>query len=220
MSDPKAAAPPTWPFRRSVRVTGGALRDLVLTRIVKHWVDLCVEGTENLDGLASSALFIFNHGDDFDVPVLYAALPAKIRNRLSVATGSNIIDEHPILAFVIRFFYAGFSFARQPPYRPSLRYVGELVASGRHILLAPEGQLSETGELGEFKDGIGLLAVKLGVPVVPMKITGLYGTVPMHAAWPKRHANATVHIGAPLHFGRDEKYRDVTLALRKAVQSL
>lgn len=220
MSRSQGTRTPTWPFRRSVRVVGSALRDLLLTRIAKHWVALRVEGTENLDGLTSSALFIFNHSDDFDVPILYAALPAKIRRRLSVATGSNIIDEHPMLAFVIRFFYAGFSFARQPPFRPSLRYVGELVTSGCHILLAPEGQLSENGELGEFKDGIGLLAIKLGVPVVPMRIDGLYGTVPMHSTWPKRHSNVIVHIGAPLRFGRGEKYRDVTLALRDAVQSL
>jgi 1-acyl-sn-glycerol-3-phosphate acyltransferase len=203
-----------------VRLAGDAVRDFVFTPIAKHWVTLGVEGCENLNGLTSSALFIFNHSDDFDVPVLYAAMPAKIRRRLSVATGSNIIDEHPILAFITRFVYAGFSFSRQPPFRPSLRYVGELVTAGRHILLAPEGQLSESGQLGEFKDGIGMLAIKLGVPVVPMRIDGLYGTVPMHSAWPKRHSNVIVHIGAPLRFGRNDKYRDVTLALRSAVLSL
>jgi len=212
--------PPTWPFRPNVRALGGALRDLVLTRIAKHWVTLTVEGAENLDGLTTSGLFIFNHSDDFDVPVLYAAVPTRIRRRLAVAVGANIMDEHPILAFVARFFYAGFAFARVPPFRSSLRYVGELVASGRHVLLAPEGELSENGELGEFKPGIGLLAIKLGVPVIPMRIDGLYGTVPMHAWWPKRHSTVTVHIGAPLTFGRDDKPRDVAIALREAVQSL
>jgi 1-acyl-sn-glycerol-3-phosphate acyltransferase len=177
-------------------------------------------GTENLDGLTTTALFIFNHSDDFDVPVLYAAVPPKVRQRLSVATGSNIMDDHPILAFVNRFFYAGFSFARVPPFRASLRYVGDLVASGRHVLLAPEGELSENGELGEFKAGVGLLAIKLGVPVVPMRIDGLHGTVPKHAIWPKRHSTVTVHIGAPLNFERSDKPRDVALTLRQAVLSL
>jgi 1-acyl-sn-glycerol-3-phosphate acyltransferase len=220
VSPAEATTTPTWPFRRSVRVVGGGLRDLVLTPFLKHWVTLRVEGAENLDGLTTSALFIFNHSDDFDVPVLYAAVPPRIRRRLSVATGSNIMNDHPILAFVNRFFYAGFSFAREPPFRSSLRYVGELVASGRHVLLAPEGQLSENGELGEFKDGIGLLAIKLGAPVVPTRIDGLFGTVPMHAIWPKQHATVTVRIGAPMSFARGDKYRDVTLALRSAVASL
>ncbi|MGC2486897.1 MAG: lysophospholipid acyltransferase family protein [Acidimicrobiales bacterium] len=203
-----------------MRLVGGTLRDVVLTPIAKYWVALSVEGAQNIEGLTTSALFIFNHSDDFDVPILYAAVPPKIRRRLSVATGSNIMDDHPILAFVNRFFYAGFSFARVPPFRPSLRYVGELVASGRHVLIAPEGQLSEDGELQEFKTGIGLLAIRLGVPVVPMRIDGLYGTVPMHSMWPKRHSTVTVHIGVPLNFGRGDNPRDVTLALRQAVLSL
>ncbi len=220
MSGSRATPTPTWPFRPGVRAVGGPLRDLVLTRIAKHWVTLNVDGKENIDGLTTSALFIFNHTDDFDVPILYAAVPPKIRRRLSVAVGANIMDDHPILAFVSRFFYAGFAFSRVPPFRASLRYVGELVASGRHVLLAPEGELSENGELGEFKPGIGLLAIKLGAPVVPMRIDGLHGTVPMHAWWPKRHSTVTVHIGTPLTFSRDDKPRDVALALRESVRSL
>ncbi len=220
MSQSEPLKTPTWPFRPSVRMAGDFLRDHVFTPTAKHWVTLKVVGTENLEGLTASALFIFNHSDDFDIPVLFASLPRKIRRRLSVATGANIIDEHPILAFVVRFFYAGFAFARVPPFRASLRYVGELVASGRHVLLAPEGELSENGELGEFKPGIGLLTIKLGAPVVPMRIDGLHGTVPMHAKWPQRHSTVTVRIGAPLSFGRDDKPRDVTNALRQAVLNL
>jgi 1-acyl-sn-glycerol-3-phosphate acyltransferase len=146
-------------------------------------------------------------------------LPREIRRKLSVATGANILADHRGLAFVIRLCYAGFSFARRA-FRPSLAYVGELMASGRHVLLAPEGELSANGELGEFKGGIGLLAVSLGAPIVPMRLDGLWGTVPMHALWPKRHSNVTLRIGAPQRFGPDAKYREVTATLRDAVLAL
>lgn len=210
---------PTWPFRRSVRVVGDALRDCVVTPFIKHWVSITTEGSDNLRGLNESSIFIFNHSDDFDAPVIYAALPRRVRRRLSVATGENILADHRGLAFVIRLCYAGFSFARRA-FRPSLAYVGELMASGRHVLLAPEGQLSADGELAEFKAGVGLLAVSLGAPVVPMRLDGLWGTVPMHALWPKRHSVVTLRIGAPLRFGPEDKYREVTTALRDAVQRL
>jgi 1-acyl-sn-glycerol-3-phosphate acyltransferase len=210
---------PTWPFRRSVRIVGDTLRDCVVTPFIKHWVTITTEGADNLREVNDPAIFIFNHSDDFDAPVIYAALPRRIRRKLAVATGANILADHRGLAFVIRFCYAGFSFARRA-FRPSLAYVGELMASGRHILLAPEGQLSEDGELGEFKGGIGLLAVTLGVAVVPMRLDGLWGTVPMHALWPKRHSNVTLRIGAPLRFGPEAKYREVTVALHEAVKSL
>ncbi len=221
MSAHRRAGPstPTWPFRRSVRVVGDALRDCVVTPFIKHWVSITTEGSDNLRGLNESSIFIFNHSDDFDAPVIYAALPRRVRRRLSVATGENILADHRGLAFVIRLCYAGFSFAPRA-FRPSLAYVGELMASGRHVLLAPEGQLSEDGELAEFKAGVGLLAVSLGAPVVPMRLDGLWGTVPMHALWPKRHSVVTLRIGAPLRFGPEDKYREVTTALRDAVQRL
>jgi 1-acyl-sn-glycerol-3-phosphate acyltransferase len=202
-----------------VRVVGDALRDCVVTPFIKHWVSITTEGSDNLRGLNESSIFIFNHSDDFDAPVIYAALPRRVRRRLSVATGENILADHRGLAFVIRLCYAGFSFARRA-FRPSLAYVGELMASGRHVLLAPEGQLSADGELAEFKAGVGLLAVSLGAPVVPMRLDGLWGTVPMHALWPKRHSVVTLRIGAPLRFGPEDKYREVTTALRDAVQRL
>jgi 1-acyl-sn-glycerol-3-phosphate acyltransferase len=221
VSQQKNAAPPTptWPFRPGVRIVGDTLRDWVVTPFIKHWVSITTEGASNLRGLNEPAIFIFNHSDDFDAPVIYAALPRRIRRKLSVATGENILADHRGLAFVIRLCYAGFSFARRA-FRPSLAYVGQLMTSGRHILLAPEGELSTDGELGEFKGGIGLLAVTLGAPVVPLRLDGLWGTVPMHALWPKRHSTVTLRIGAPLRFGPDAKYREVTVSLHDAVQGL
>jgi 1-acyl-sn-glycerol-3-phosphate acyltransferase len=215
----RSALTPTWPFRRSVRIVGDTLRDCVVTPFIKHWVSIKTEGSDNLRGLNEPAIFIFNHSDDFDGPVIYAALPRRIRRKLSVATGANIMADHRSLAIVIRLCYAGFSFARRS-FRPSLAYVGELMASGRHILLAPEGELSTDGELAEFKGGIGLLAVTLGAPIVPMRLDGLWGTVPMHALWPKRHSDVTLRIGVPQRFGPDAKYREVTIALHDAVQGL
>lgn len=214
-------APPSWPFRRTVRFVGNALRDYVITPlIVRHWVTLHVEGAEHLDHLRGPSIFIFNHSDDFDGPVTYASLPSHVRSRLSVAAGSDIMENHRILAFIIRLCYAGFGFERYAHYRASMDYLAGLLASGRHVLLSPEGRLSPSGELLDFKGGIGLLAVRLGVDVVPMRIHGLTGTVPLHAHWPKRHSEVTVRIGEPRSFGPQERHRDVTRRLREAVAAL
>ena len=43
---------------------------------------------------------------------------------------------------------------------------------GWNLLIYPEGTRSRTGIPGEFKPGIGLLAKKTGVPVVPVRVTG------------------------------------------------
>ena len=95
-------AMPTWPYRRSVRVAGNVVRDYLIEPFIKHWITLTVEGAEHLDSVRTPALFIFNHSDDLDGPVSYAALPRRIRSRLSVAVGADSLDDHRALAFLIR----------------------------------------------------------------------------------------------------------------------
>ncbi len=211
---------PSWPYRRWVRLLGDAAREAVIDRLVGIWVSVSVEGQDRLDGLDTPALYIFNHSDDFDGPVVYRALPRRIRAHLAVAAADDVMREHKILAFVIRFCFAGFNLARTEPYLPSLEYVGTLVDKGWSVVLAPEGRLSTDGVLQPFKTGIGMLAVNLDVPVVPLKTLGLFGTVPLHSRWPKRHSSVTVRIGEPVTFGRHLEYEEVTLMLHRIMEEL
>ena len=95
-----------------------------------------------------------------------------------------------------------------------------MIDRGWNVLIAPEGRLGTTGALQPFKSGIGLLAVNLGVPVIPMKTIGLTGTVPLHAKWPRKRSRVTVRVGAPMRFGPEANYEDVTLALHRAMEQL
>jgi long-chain acyl-CoA synthetase len=214
------ARPPRWPYWPPVRVLGNALRDHVVDPLLRRWVHLEVEGAEHLATLSGPALFIFNHSDDFDVPVVYRALPRAVRHRLAVATGDDVMAEHRVLALIARLLFAGFSFARSEPYLASLENVGVMIDRQWHILIAPEGRIDNSGRLQSFKTGIGLLAVNLGVPVVPVKTIGLTGTVPLHAKWPKKRSRVTVRIGEPVSFGPHENYEDVTERLHAIVEQL
>jgi long-chain acyl-CoA synthetase len=211
---------PAWPYWTWVRVIGDGLREGVIRAVVRIWVRTDVVGAEELDSLDAPAIFIFNHGDDFDGPVVYQALPRRIRRRLAVATAADVMADHKVLAFVVRLCFAGFDFARAEPYMPSMEYVGQMLDRGWNVLIAPEGRISTTGELQSFKSGIGLLAVSLGVAVVPMKTVGLVGTVPLHAKWPRKRSRATVRIGRPMFFGPQMGYEDVTETLRGAMEAL
>ena len=211
---------PRWPYWRPVRVLGDAVREGIVDPLVRVWVRTDVEGAEHLETLSGPALFIFNHSDDFDGPVVYRALPRSIRRRLAVAAGDDVLRDHRGLALVIRWCFAGFSFARSEPYLASLENVGTMIDRGWNILIAPEGRIDNSGTLRPFKTGIGLLAVNLQVPVVPVKTIGLTGTVPLHSKWPKKHSRVVVRIGAPASFGRHENYEDVTEALHQLVDRL
>lgn len=211
---------PSWPYRRWVRLIGDTTRDLVIHAIVRIWVRMKVQGRDNLAGLDTPALFIFNHSDDFDGPVVYQALPRRVRKRLAVAAADDVMRMHKVLAFIIRFCFAGFGLSRSEPFMPSLEYVGTLVDQGWNVVLSPEGRLSTSGELQPFKSGVGLLAVNLDVPVVPVKTIGLFGTVPVHAKWPKRHCDVTVRIGEPMRFDSQMDFDDVAQQLHQVMEAL
>lgn len=211
---------PSWPYWRWVRRLGDTTREVVIDSLVGIWVRMRVEGQDRLEDLETPALYIFNHSDDFDGPVVYRALPRKVREHLAVAVADDIMREHKVLAFVIRFLFAGFDLARTEPYLPSLEYVGSLVDKGWSVVLAPEGRLSTDGVLQPFKTGIGMLAVNLAIPVVPVKTVGLFGTVPLHSRWPKRHSSVTVRIGEPTTFDRHLHYEEVTLMLHRMMKAL
>ena len=70
--------------------------------------------------------------------------------------------------------------------RQTLRYMGEIVAGGYSILIFPEGRRSESGEVGPFLPGVGMIASRLAVPVVPVRLDGLDRILPRHAKFPAR----------------------------------
>lgn len=211
---------PNWPYNKVVRIFGNSARESAVRLIVGIWVRRKVEGKENLKALKTPAIFIFNHSDDFDGPVIYESVPPVLRKKLAVATADDVLRGHKILALITRFCFAGFNFSRQEPYMPSLEYVGDLIDKGWSIVLSPEGRVSPSGKLQPFKNGIGLLAVNLGVPIVPIKTIGLHGTVPLHSKWPKKHSRVTIKIGQPIMFDAKDNYDEVTARLEEVMRNL
>ena len=211
---------PTWPFKPWVRLVGNGLRETIIRALLRIWVKMDVEGQDNLQDLELPAIFIFNHTDDFDGPVIYQAIPHPIRKKLAVAAADDVLHKHRILALVIRLFYAGFNLSRSEPYMPSLEYISQIMDDGWSVVLSPEGSISTNGELQPFKSGVGLLAVELGVPVVPIKTIGLCGTLPLHAKWPKSHSHVKVRVGQPIKFGNDGSYDEVTEKLHQRMLML
>jgi long-chain acyl-CoA synthetase len=190
----------------------GALRATAVAR-------LRVEGAEHLASLRTPALFVANHASHLDTPALLMALPAPIRRRVAVAAAADYFFRDRRVGALATLTIHAFPFVRRGSPREGLAYCGELVDAGWSVLLFPEGTRSETGQIGEFKRGVGLLASTLGVPVVPMVVEGTAAILPKGATRP-RPGPVTVRIGPPVHVPAGLDATAATALVRAAVASL
>src|SRR5262249_22059416 len=69
---------------------------------------------------------------------------------------------------------------------------------GKVVLIFPEGGLTWDGGLQPFKKGPAILAHEMGVPIVPVAITGTFAIWPKGGGGPRRLARVTVTIGRPI----------------------
>jgi long-chain acyl-CoA synthetase len=121
--------------------------------------------------------------------------------------------------YLSAFFFNTFPLPqREAGARQTLRYVGDLVAHDSAILIFPEGRRSDTGEIGRFMPGIGMIASRLGVPVVPVRIIGLDRV--LHPTWRMaRPGRVRVAFGKPLHLSGDD-YEELAKRVEAAVRNL
>jgi len=79
----------------------------------------------------------------------------------------------------------------------SLQKVAERIKAGTSILIFPEGTRSADGNLHPFKAGAMLLAIKSGVPLVPIAFIGSYSVLPK-GAFLTHPGTITIKIGDPI----------------------
>ena len=70
--------------------------------------------------------------------------------------------------------------------KESIQTLGEAIKRGKNVIVFPEGTRTRTGSLGQFKKMFGILAMELGVPVVPVCIKGAYKAMPKGQHYPIR----------------------------------
>jgi len=148
-----------------------------------------IEGREKLRNVQGPVLVISNHIGDVDVGFILTALPARLRHHLATATGGEALEllrtPPPTRGFLGRMYDRAkwtlgvallnlFPLPREAGFRKSFAYAGEAVDRGYSVLVFPEGHHTTTGKLLPFRAGIGLLANNLRIPIIPMRIDGLF----------------------------------------------
>jgi long-chain acyl-CoA synthetase len=193
-----------------------------------------IEGRENLRGWSGPLLVVCNHISDVDFAFVQAALPARLRRRIAIATRGEALEAlHTPAAG--RGFFGGiydrvkwvigvsllnlFPLPREAGFRQSFAYAGEAVDRGYSVLVFPEGRYTVDGKMNPFRAGIGLLANNLGIPVLPMRIEGLFEVkrAGRRFAAPGR---ICVRVGRPIRFAAGSDPGQIARELQNGVEGL
>ena len=106
----------------------------------------------------------------------------------------------------------------------SFRHIAEVIRSGGLLGIFPEGGITRDGAMRPFRVGAAVLALQMGVPIVPIHIGGTFEALPRDAKWP-RFVPVTLRIGEPIPVAArrkpsSEEIAALTEAIRSAVGAL
>lgn len=179
-------------------------------RIARQWgrtvtrisgAKVTVFNGERLDGRV--AVYASNHLSYSDTPVLFGLLPFQFR----------IVARHEL--FKLPFIGWHLTRSGQVPVNisnprasiASLSSAVKTLKSGMPLFIFPEGGRSLDGQLQEFLNGPAFMAIRAGVPIIPMALTGTHELLPMHSA--QFHpAPVTLSVGEPIET-KDYTMRDI-----------
>jgi len=186
----------------------------VLCRIAG--IKVQIEGQENLDP-SQTYIFIGNHASQTDIWSFQGYIPHDFR-----WIAKKELFAIPLFGPAMK--AVGFISIDRSHGRKALQSLNDAaarVADGASVLIFPEGTRSPDGHLHSFKTGAILLAIKAGVPVVPVGFNGTFQVLPRGRLL-ARGGNVVLRIGTPLPT-KDFKAKDkqtLALALQQQVAEL
>ena len=156
-------------------------------------VRVIVEGLENLEP-GFNYVFASNHVSYMDTPVIIASIPAQFR-----FMAKHGLFKIPVMGGHLK-RGGHLPVVRDDP-RASLRSMAEAATTISKkqisVLLFPEGGRSVDGFLQPFREGAGYIAIKAGVPAVPVGLVGTRQVLPMHGKT-IRGTDVFLRIGTPI----------------------
>ncbi len=181
-----------WPFDRTGAMQHWCARWWCRLVAWSIFARIRVYGTENVSA-DQNYVYMANHSSLIDIPALFAYLPHQFR-----IMAKKELFWVPFMGWHL--WSAGnFPIDRSDPRKTakSLRGVIDGVRAGKSLAVFPEGTRTPDGRLQDFKQGAFKIAVRAGVPIVPVSIRGTFKLLPKTTLAP-RPGRVDVIIGKPI----------------------
>lgn len=223
---------PTWALSAPMRWLRALVYHAVTWPATLLMTSPKVIGREKLKSVNGPLLIISNHVAYLDIGFLLWALPWRYRTRLAVAMLGELLASmrHPPkgtnwfqamrekldYGLVVALFNV-FPLFQRFGFRESFAFAGEAVDRGYSVVVFPEGRRTDTGEMQPFQSGVGLLANKLELPVLPMRIDGLFELRQKKQRFSRR---VVVRVGEPVKYPANAAAETIARDLERRVRNL
>lgn len=162
-------------------------------------------------------IFLANHQSMFDIPLVIATVPVQLR-----FAAKRSLFRIPVFGWAIR--AGGFipvDRGSQDKARSTFSAAQDRLGNGTSVLLFPEGSRSLDGLVHPFQRGGFLLALKTGLPIVPVGIRGTLGRQ-RRGSYKIRGGNVEANYGTPVDpsaYGIRGR-RDLEAEVRRQIEEL
>lgn len=172
-----------------------------------------VEGAVDEIPRSGPVIIAANHSSNLDVPVLGSSLMPRIGRRFQWL-GKRELFDWPVVGWVAR--NGGVhAIDRGAADVEAFRLAAQILDEGHALFVFPEGTRSHDGRLGPARDGVAVLALRTGSPIVPVGVSGSYERWPRGQKLPHPGGRVTVRVGSPFRLA-DELRPDLD---RRAAKS-
>lgn len=206
-------------WMRSLRALG--------TAMLHGAYDLTIEGREHVP--EGGAVVIANHSAFHDWLFVGVAMPRRVR---------FVMHQHHWRYPLLRAFFTAsrvipIAPGKEDPGAPvrALDAIDAALAAGELVVIFPEGTMTPDGRLSPFRPGLERIVRRRAVPIVPVGVTGLWGSwfsraagEPMRGTPRWRRRSVKVRIGAPIEPGiassSRRSLREIGHRARAAIEAL
>jgi 1-acyl-sn-glycerol-3-phosphate acyltransferase len=209
----------SWARRYSTRLARAVVLDGITRPLVHVVASPRVDGLDRLDGLHGPVVFAANHASHVDTPLLLATLPDRFRHRTVVAAGADYFFDKRWKAALWSFSINAVPIERSRVSPRSTRLAAAVLDDGWSLVVFPEGGRSPDGWGQVHRPGAAWLAMRSGVPVVPVHLEGTRRIL-RKGGGRLRPSTTAVTFGAPLRPDDGDDARSFAARIERAVAVL
>ena len=208
-----------WARRYPTRLARAIVLDSVGKGLVAALASPKVIATDRLADVKGPVIFAANHASHVDTPLLLTTLPDRFRHKTVVAAGADYFFDKRWKGYLWAFSINAIPIERVRASVRSVRLAAEVLTDGWSLIIFPEGGRSPHGWAQPHTSGAAYLAIRVGVPVVPVHLEGTRRVL-RKGSGTIRPSTTTVTFGKPMLPREGEGREEFAARIERAVEVL